>query len=187
MIEDLNRRMCEFALSRLSNMGERESGLYNYYTVLAQSGRMLRPEEIAVAEYISGLSARPASILELAAGAAQLGHLLSLQGHSAAAVENDPLRRDFAVALGAHVGSQCSIILSDWQALDLSKWKMLVTLNAASSFIFPSDTKWLVDYARSGGEFIIRPRQFGKAGIPVEIPGLRSTLVHEDIYHYAAL
>lgn len=180
--DDLNLRMCEFALARLAEMGERKGGLYNYYSVLAQGGRILRDEELAVAEYIS--KARPDSVLEIAAGAAQLGHLLSLIGIQTSACENDKLRHDFARALGEHVGSACEIVLSDWQSLTLSKWKMLVTLNAASSFIFPSDTKWLVDYARGGGEFIIRPRQFGKSGIPVEIPGLEATQVFEDVYHY---
>lgn len=181
-VRDLNRRMCEFALARREEMGERNGGLNNYYTVLSRSGRMLRPEEIAVAEFIDRV--RPSSVLEIAAGAAQLGHLLSLRGHVVSAVEIDRLRYDFAQALGTHVGSACSVLLGEWQSLQLSDWKMLVTLNAASSHIFPSDTKWLVDYARGGGEFIIRPRQFG-AGIPVEIPGLRATIVHEDIYHYA--
>lgn len=181
MSNDLNLRMCEFAIARRAEMGERESGLFNYYTVLSTNGRMLRPEEMAVAEYIDRI--RPASILELAAGAAQLGHLLSLRGHTVSAVEIDPHRYRFAVALGEHVGSRCSVILGGWQSLPHANWKLLVTLNAASSHIFPTDTKWLVDYANGGGEFIIRPRQFG-AGIPVEIPGLLATQVHEDVYHY---
>lgn len=184
MIEDLNRRMCTFALARHQAMGEHESGLFNYYTALAKAGRMLRPEEIAVAEYISIV--RPASVLELAAGAAQLGHLLALRGHRVAAVEIDPLRHAFAVALGAHVGSSCSVILGGWQEQKISDYAMLVTLNAASSHIFPSDTRWLIDYARGGGEFIIRPRQFGAHGISVEIPGLHATKVHDDIFHYCA-
>lgn len=182
-ITDLNQRMCDFALARRTSMGEREGGLYNYYTVLATAGRMLRPEEIAVADYIDRV--RPSSVLELAAGAAQLGHLLALRGHRTSAVELDPLRHAFAVALGRHVGSDCAIVLGGWQSMKLSDFGMLVTLNAASNHIFPSDTKWLVDYARAGGEFIIRPRQFG-AGIPIEIPGLERALVHEDIFHYAA-
>ncbi len=178
----MNDKMCAFALSRLAAMGEREGGLYNYYSVLARSGRMLRDEELAIAEYIDRV--RPASVLELAAGAAQLGHLLALRGHRVAAVEIDPLRHAFAVALGIHLGSSCAVILGGWQEQRLSDYKLLVTLNAASSHIFPSDTKWLVDYARGGGEFIIRPRQFGSPGIPVEIPGLVATQVHDDVYHY---
>jgi hypothetical protein len=182
MVTEINRRMCEFALARLASMGERDGGLYNYYTVLSRAGRMLRPEEIAVAEYIDRV--RPSSVLELAAGAAQLGHLLALRGHKASAVELDPLRHALAVALGAHLGSSCALVLGGWQEQALSSYGMLVTLNAASRHIFPSDTKWLVDYARGGGEFIIRPRQFGSPGIPVEIPGLEATQVHEDVFHY---
>ncbi len=181
---DLNQTMCAFAQARLAAMGEREGGLYNYYARLSESGRMLRPEEMAVAEYIDRL--RPESVLELAAGAAQLGHLLALRGHRVAAVEIDPLRHAFALALGAHLGSECAVILGGWQEQRLFDYKLLVTLNAASSHIFPSDTKWLVDYAAQGGEFIIRPRQFGSPGIPVEIPGLVATQVHEDVFHYRA-
>lgn len=184
MVTEINARMCEFALARLATMGERDGGLYNYYTVLSRAGRMLRPEEIAIAEYIDRV--RPSSVLELAAGAAQLGHLLALRGHRVSAVELDPLRHAFAVALGAHVGSDCTILLGGWQEQKLSSYRMLVTLNAASTHIFPSDTKWLIDYARDGGEFIIRPRQFGSSGIPVEIPGLEGTQVHDDVFHYRA-
>lgn len=184
MVSDLNKRMCEFALARLASMGERDGGLYNYYTVLSRAGRMLRPEEIAVADYIDRV--RPSSVLELAAGAAQLGHLLALRGHETSAVELDPLRHAFACALGEHLGSSCTVVLGSWQSMRLADYRMLVTLNAASTHIFPSDTKWLVDYARGGGEFIIRPRQFGSPGIPVEIPGLDATKVHDDVFHYRA-
>ncbi|MGE0205995.1 MAG: hypothetical protein AB7P60_20595 [Hyphomicrobiaceae bacterium] len=182
--DDLNLQMCEFALARLAEMGERKGGLYNYYAVLSKAGRMLRPEEIAVAEYISRVMPEK-TILELCSGAAQLGHLLSLQGRTVSAIEIDPLRHAFAVALGAHVSSKCSLVLGGWQSMKLSDYGLLVTLNAATSHIFPADTQWLVDYARGGGEFIIRPRQFG-AGIPVEIPGLEATQVFEDVYHYRA-
>lgn len=165
-------------------MGEDASGLFNYYARRVEKSVMLKPEEIAVSEYVERTVPKDKSILELAAGAAQLGHLLSLMGYQTAAVEIDPQRYEFAVALGEHVGSSCSIKMAGWQSLKLSRWNLLVTLNAASSHIFPGDTRWLVEYARGGGEFIIRPRQFG-TGIPVEIPGMRATLVHEDIYHYA--
>lgn len=182
-VDELNQRMCAFALARLASLGERDGGLYNYYSYLARNGTMLRPEEIAVAEYIARI--QPTSILELAAGAAQLGHLLALQGHVVSAVEIDRLRYDFARALGEHVDSDCTLILGGWQDQQLANYGLLVTLNAASSQIFPTDTRWLVDYATRGGEFIIRPRQFG-AGIPVEIPGLHATQVFDDVYHYRA-
>lgn len=183
-IASLNLRMCAFAVARLDAMGEHASGLSNYYARLAQRGAMLRPEEIAVAEYIDRTVPKDRPILELCAGAAQLGHLLSVMGHAVTAVEIDPRRHAFAVALGAHIGSTCTVLRRGWQGLKLSRWSLLVTLNAVSSHIFPADTKWLVDYAQGGGEFIIRPRQFG-AGIAVEIPGLTATQVFEDVYHYA--
>lgn len=183
MIADLNRKMCEFAMSRLDAMGERQSGLSNYYAHLARRGSMLRPEEIAVAEYIASTVPLGASILELCAGAAQLGHLLSLSGYQVSAAEIDPLRCAFAVALGAHVGSACTVMPGAWQRLRLSNWKLIVTINAVTSHIRRDDTECLMEYARAGGEFIIRPRQFG-AGIAVEIPGLQATEVFEDVHHY---
>lgn len=183
--DDLNQKMCTFALARLEAMGPSHGGLENYYTHLARRGSMLREEERAIAEYIDR-DIKPANILELCAGAAQLGHLLSLMGHRVTAVEIDKPRHAFAVALGEHLGSTCEVLLSPWQKLNLPAWRLLVTLNAASSHVFPSDTKWLVDYARGGGQFIIRPRQFGP-GIDVMIPGLRATQIHKDVYHYAAL
>lgn len=184
MIDDLNRRMCEFALARQSAMGN-ASGLRNYYTRLAESGRMLRPEEIAIAEYIERTLPKHRPILELCAGAAQLGHLLSLMGYQVSAAEIDPLRHAFAVELGAHVGSTCRVLLGGWQSLELAKWHLLVTLNAVTSHVAPADTEWLCAHARDGGEAIIRPCQFG-AGVAVEIPGLQATRVFEDIYHYRA-
>ena len=184
-VAKLNLRMCEFALARLGARGESGSGLYNYYSHLARRGTMLRPEEIAVVRYVGRVVPKHKSILELCAGAAQLGHLLSLTGYSVSAVEIDPLRHAFAVDLGAHVGTRCTVLLDGWQNLRLADWSLLVTLNAVTSRIFPADTGWLREYASGGGEFIIRPRQFG-AGIPVEIHGLEATPVTEDVYHYRA-
>lgn len=184
-VADLNRRMCEFALARLEARGEERSGLYNYYARLAEAGRMLRSEEVAIAEFMDRMIPRHISVLELCAGAAQLGHLLALMGYPVSAVEIDAPRYELAVDLGVHVGSSCRVLLGGWQALRLSRWQLLVTINAVTSHIFPADTKWLEEHARRGGEFIIRPRQFG-AGIDVEIPGLKATKVFDDIYHYRA-
>lgn len=183
-IQELNRRMCEFALARRDAMGEEPGGLSNYYGRLAESGRMLRPEEIAVAQYIERTVPKDAPILEVCAGAAQLGHLLSLMGYRVWAVEIDSLRYNFAVALGAHIGSTCAVQLRSWQKLHLPVWRLLVTLNAVTSHIAPADSKRICDHALQGGDVIIRPRQFG-AGIPVEIPGLKATPITEDVYHYA--
>jgi hypothetical protein len=185
-IANLNLRMCEFALARLHARGESDSGLYNYYSHLAQKGTMLRPEEIAVAEYVDRAVPKHKSILELCAGAAQLGHLLSLLGYPASAVEIDQRRYELAVDLGAHVGSKCTVSLGGWQSLKLGNWQLLVTLNAATNHISPTDVEWLGEHARRGGEFIIRPRQFGAAGVAVEIPELQTTKVTDDVYHYRA-
>lgn len=184
-IATLNLRMCEFALARLAAIGEPACGLANYYTYLAQRGRMLRSEEIAIAEYVDRVVPKDKSILELCAGAAQLGHLLSLIGYPVSAVEIDRPRYDFALALGSHVRSSCDVLLGGWQDLNLSRWHLLVTINAVSSHVFPADTNWLVAHAQRGGEFIIRPRQFG-VGIAVDIPGLHATQVLDDVYHYRA-
>lgn len=186
-VDSLNRRMCEFASARLEAMGPDAGGFYNYYTHLAQRGTMLRPEEIAVAEYVDRVFPRDRPALELCAGAAQLGHLLALAGRPVSAVEIDPKRHKFAVELGAHVGSACELVLGRWQDLALNSWHLLVTINAATTQIVPADADWLRAHAKSGGEFIIRPRQFGAAGIPVGIPGLAATQVHDDIYHYRRL
>lgn len=182
-IADLNRRMCEFALARLDAMGEQASGLSNYYARLAEHGTMLRPEEVAVAEYIERTTQKQMPILELCAGAAQLGHLLSLMGYSVSAVEIDERRHAFAIALGAHVGSRCTVVPGRWQDLRLSDWRVLVTINAVTSHISPTDTNPLRWHALQGGDLIIRPRQFG-AGIAADIPGLNATKVTEDVYHY---
>jgi hypothetical protein len=184
-VASLNTKMCEFTLARLEAMGPDLSGIYNYYLHRARRYSMLAPDEVAVASYIESELPNK-NILELCAGAAQLGHLLSLMGHSTSAVEMDQRRYDFAVALGAHVGSQCDVLFGGWQDLTLSNWQLLVTINAAGSFVFPTDVGWLSEFASSGGEFIIRPRQFGKAGIATEIPGLNSTRVFSDVYHYRA-
>jgi hypothetical protein len=186
-IPALNARMCEIALERLETMGEEGGGLFNYYSHLARRGTMLRAEEIAVAEYIDRTVIKGTPIMELCAGAAQLSHLLDRMDHPTYAVEIDKRRHAFAVALGKRLGSCCNVILDSWQNIELSKYGLLVTLNAATTHIFPDDSRWLIEYAKGGGEFIIRPRQFGKAGIPVEIPGLQSTKVFEDVYHYRCL
>lgn len=183
-IAELNRRMCDFATDRLKAMGEDAGGLYNYYARLAAHGTMLRPEEIAVAEYIERTVPRHMPILELCAGAAQLGHLLSLMGYRVSAVEIDERRHAFAVAIGAHVGSTCAVVPGRWQDLRLSDWRTLVTINAVTSHISPIDTNRIRWHALQGGDLIIRPRQFGD-GISAELPGLRAMRVTEDVYHYA--
>lgn len=181
---DLNQQMCAFALARLDAMGERDGGLYNYYIRLASNGTMLRDEEHAVAAYIERIA--PPSILELAAGAAQLGHMLSLAGYATAASEIDPRRAAFARALGEHVGSKCDVLFGRWQGLPLSKWNLLVTLNAASSMISPADVRLIREHVLGGGQVIIRPRQFGAVGVDADIQGLKATKVLDDVYHYTA-
>lgn len=184
-VDALNQRMCDFALARLDAMGEEKSGLYNYYAHLARRGYILRPEEIAVAAYIERTMPRDAPILELCAGAAQLGHLLALDGYTVSAVEVDRLRVAFATDLGAHLGSTCAILSAYWQTLQLARWRLLVTINAYTSMIVPQDVELIRGYVLGGGHVILRPRQFGH-GIAAAIPGLVATEVFGDVYHYRA-
>jgi len=176
----VNQRMCEFALARLAAMGESESGLYNYYARRAERGAMLGPEEVAIADHIEG---RGLSVLELCAGAAQLGHLLSLRGHAVTAIDIDRRRCAFATALGSYIGSTCAIVHGRWQDRGIDGWELIVTLNAIGSHMSSADSDALIEYAKRGGEFIIQPSKFG-SGIPIEIPGLRATQVYGDVYHY---
>lgn len=184
-IARLNLKMCDYAVARLNAMGRDPGGLYNYYDHLAHNGTMLRPEELAVAEYIERTVPQDKAILELCAGAAQLGHLLSLMGRRVSAAEIDPRRHAFAADLGAYLGSRCEVLPGQWQRFRLDSWHLLVTINAVTTFTAAADVVLLVEHARHGGEFIIRPRQFGP-GIPAEIAGLHATQVFEDVYHYRA-
>lgn len=171
---DLNASMVEFARDRLARLGKHESGLYGYYAHLASKGTMLRPEEYAVADYVDAVSSGP--ILEICAGAAQLGHLLATRGHDVTAVEIDPRRHAFAVDLGQHLGSTCKVIRGRWQDMSIGDYGLIVTINAISSMVAAEDITLLAH-----SEIILRPRQFGSGLSDV---GRAARQVHGDIYHY---
>ena len=124
--------MVAFSHNRRERMGEKPSGLYDYYTRRVEAGWFLTEAEIYLVDFISANYRPENRIHEMAAGAAQLGHVLALRDYTVEASEIDRKRRAYAKDLGRYVGSKCKIVPEKFQNLDPRAYRLLVTVNAVS-------------------------------------------------------
>lgn len=162
-IDLLNLQMTNFLRSRYIKLGRLKGGLYRYYECMLNPRGVLREGERCVIQYIAENFRSGARIHEMMAGAAQLGHALSLMGYDVTASERDHNRYCLAVELGKYVESNCEVRNRDFTTVE-GDFDILVAVNAVASL----DVKKAIEYMDSAiecsGTLIFNPDLFGEAG-----------------------
>lgn len=109
-LQKINDEICSFLQGRLTGMGGRIGGLYNYYVQRLKTGEILSKEDKEIIEYVQREISLDANILEVGGGIGQLGHSLALLGYRNTTIcEFDLRRRDACIALGKQLGSKAVI------------------------------------------------------------------------------
>jgi len=161
LFELINKIVLGYFKTRYNDLGKNQSGMYNYYHELMSNGNILREEDYYIACYIKENYDAEDVIHEMACGAAQLGHLLSLIGFkNVIATEMDKKRYKLAAGLGKILSSDC-IIKNENSFNQDTTYDLVVTNNAVSSTTTFADAKeYFQKVLKSGGNIIINPNIF---------------------------
>jgi hypothetical protein len=132
-IKYIDNIMVQFSVTRLKNLGEREGGLYGYYSHRIKDNSIFSNDDIFIINYLFE-NYKDKRIHEFCAGAAQCSHCLSLMKiENISASDLDEKRYKYAVDLGLAVNSKCNIIKKKFQELNFSQYDLLFSVNAAGS------------------------------------------------------
>jgi hypothetical protein len=165
-MDKLNSEMVEFTKKRYEALGEKDSGLYGYYVRRLEHNQLLKDEDRYILNYLNKTYPKTAKIHEMASGATQLGHALSLLGFSINASECDKRRALFAEEMGDYLGSNCEILTTSFYDLDPSNYDLFVTVNAVGSLIdFKRDLLFFKTVLERGCNLIIQPNLWGSSDV----------------------
>lgn len=175
-LKEINEKMLAFFEERLKTMGSLDGGLQNYYEQRIKNKAILGELDIHILKEVQKRYAPPTRIHEMACGAAQLGHALSLLGYHVMASEILCRRHKLAVDLGKYVGSNCRIILGDSRKINFEV-KLHVTVNAASSLLdIKKDIDFYSEATSKGSDVIINADLYGK-----NKSAIREVIKNDDI------
>ena len=159
-INIINNIMVVYFRGQYKEHGKNKSGMYNYYHELMTECTILRDEDVYLIDYIQSHYAPDEKIHEIACGAAQLGHTLSLFDYNITATELDNKRYKLAKGLGKYLGSNCNVLHENSFTQDTG-YDLVVTNNAVSSATTFNDShQYFKDVLKKGGEIIINPNLF---------------------------
>jgi hypothetical protein len=160
-LQEINAKMLVFCKERLAHMGSERGGLLNYYEKRIENGAILNEMDTCIIEEIQKRFAPGTVIHEMACGAAQLGHALSLFGYSVTASEINKERYELAVDLGKYLQSGCQIIRGNSMSIK-SNARLYVTVNAVSAYAdIKKDMRFFMDRIIRGSQIILNAEKYG--------------------------
>jgi hypothetical protein len=163
-VQEINKKMVGFFEDRLQQMGVLNSGLQNYYVKRIENKNILNSLDLYIINFITE-NYKNVCLHEIAGGACQVGHALSLLGHNVTASEIFSKRYNLAFDLGVFLNSGCKVIFGDSFKLNLLS-KLYYTVNAASSNMdIERCFRFFYQKMDQGSDVIINSKLFGKVDV----------------------
>ena len=159
---NVDQKMVELSEKRLAQMGETESGLYNYYLTRVGHGTMLNQDDLMLIEYLSENEEIGCRILEVAAGCGQVSFALEELGFGGLEFcECGETRLAYGEALKAGLGSNVGIHGCDYRTMELNNYDLVFVANAATSGLGVNDLSLLSGVISSGTDVILKYGYYG--------------------------
>ncbi len=161
-LKGIDENLIRLSEDRLKEMGEIESGLFNYYITRIGHGSMFNEDDIKIIEYIGENEDQNSRILEVAAGCGQVSFALEAIGFERVEFsEFDSRRLSYAEFLKQGLDSKVSIHGFDYRKLNLNEYGLIFVVNAVASSIGVQDSKLLLDTIESGTDIILKYGYYG--------------------------
>ena len=164
-LSSANESILKLANARLIEMGEYESGLWNYYVTKLRSNCLFDHYDISVADYISKNYNPDTKILEIAAGCGAVSFGLEKFGFTNIEFsEFDHRRGELCKYIKKSLNSNMALHLCDYRTINLQEYDVIWTINAVSSAIGVQDYELLRQTILSGSDVILRYAYYGDEG-----------------------
>jgi len=161
-LENVDQKMVELSEKRLAQMGETESGLYNYYITRISHGSMLNEDDLLMIGHLSKNEESGCGILEVAAGCGQVSFALEALGFGGLEFcECGETRLGYGEALKAGLGSNIEIHGCDYRTMELNNYDLVFVVNAATSALGVNDSSLLSGVISSGTDVILKYGYYG--------------------------
>ena len=161
-LKGIDESLIRLSKDRLKEMGEIESGLFNYYITRIGHGSMFNEDDMKIIEYIEENEDQNSRILEVAAGCGQVSFALEAIGFDRVEFsEFDSRRLSYGEFLKESLDSRVSIHGFDYRKLDLKEYDLIFVVNAVASSIGIQDSRLLIDAIESGTDIILKYGYYG--------------------------
>lgn len=164
--ERLASAVTRYLQTRLAALGPTESGFYNYYARLAESGTPFQFYDKPVARFVLDHASNFDRYVEIGAGIGQLSALLAAGGLHAVAVEGDSQRAKAAVALHDALAPRIDGIADNMSVVETFFPSNAVKIDQGTLVIFTNlihsnDEDALLAGCRNAGGIVIDICRFG--------------------------
>jgi len=140
-LEKIDESLIQLSKGRLDEMGDIESGLFNYYITRIGHGSMFNEDDLKIIEYVEANEDRGSRILEVAAGCGQVSFALEAIGFDRVEFsEFDSRRLSYGEFLKENLESRVSIHGFEYRKLNLNEYDLIFVVNAVASDIGAQDS-----------------------------------------------
>ncbi len=182
-LQEVDDLLIQLSKDRLNEMGDIESGLFNYYITRIGHGTMFNEDDLRMIEYIQENEDSSCKILEVAAGCGQVSFGLEAIGFNQVEFsEFDSRRLSYGEYLKKNLESKVEIYGCDYRDLELGKYDLIFVVNAVASSIGAQDSEKLISVIENGTDVILKYGYYGVENGIFEILGKTDTVNQEVIF-----
>ncbi len=163
VISDVSNRIIEMSKKRLDALGDVESGLSNYYIARVKNGNVFSADDLSMIAYVLENFKPGDAISEVAAGAGQVSHALSVLGYKDINLfEYDRNRSQYAQAIKHELNTTCRVLTGDFRLHDVNPCALIFSVNAVASSLGEQDLDFYVNAMKMGSKIVFKEDYYGK-------------------------
>lgn len=158
IIEEVNEELCRLSKIRHQQMGDIDSGMYNYYIRRTAENAIVDECDRYLIKYVKENTSLSSRICELASGLGQISMVLNKMGYKdVTAYEHDKRRYKYAVEMNAVMGLDVKYICDAFQKLVPTKFDVIIANNIINtSNNFKNEIEIIKNWISNNVKFIFK-------------------------------